>query len=203
MPIVNRKSSIEHPLPYDRGSCVYNEAMCASHTVYLGLGTNLGDRPGNLGQAMEKLRGCCTIEQVSQCYETKPVGYEDQPDFLNLTCCVATVLPPFPLLQNLKDIEQQMGRRASFRNAPRVIDIDMLFFDDLIMDSPELTIPHPRMSERAFVLVPLADIAPELVHPVLHLTIREILQKVDCTGITNYDLRIRLFPSVRNQIRNS
>lgn len=164
--------------------------MHALHKVYLGLGTNLGDRPSNLSQALQKLRGCAIVEHVSRCYETKPVGYKDQPDFLNLTCCVATVLPPLPLLQNLKDIERQMGRRASFRDAPRLIDIDILFFDDLAVNSPELTIPHPRISERAFVLAPLADIAPELLHPVLNLTVREMLQQVNREGITNYDLRI-------------
>jgi 2-amino-4-hydroxy-6-hydroxymethyldihydropteridine diphosphokinase len=160
--------------------------MGASHKVYLALGTNLGDRPGNLRQALQKLRACANVEQVSRCYETKPVGYEDQPDFLNLTCCITTELAPLQLLRSLRDIEQQMGRQASFRNAPRPIDIDILLFDDLVVDFPELTIPHPRMSERAFVLAPLADIAPEIVHPILKLTVREMLGRVDRHGITNY-----------------
>ena len=164
--------------------------MGASHNVYLALGTNLGDRPGNLTRALQSLRACATVEQVSRCYETKPVGYEDQPDFLNLTCFVTTALSPLQLLQNLKDIEQKMGRRASVRNAPRPIDIDILFFDDLVVNSTELTIPHPRMNERAFVLVPLADIASEILHPILKLSVREMLERVDRRGITNYELRI-------------
>ena len=164
--------------------------MRVLHKVYLALGTNLGDRPGNLRQALERLRASAAVEQVSQCYETKPVGYEDQPDFLNLTCFITTALSPLQLLRNLKGIEEEMGRRPSFRNAPRPIDIDILFFDDLVVSSPELTIPHPRMNERAFVLAPLADIAPEIVHPILKLTVREMLERVDRRGITNYELRI-------------
>ena len=166
------------------------KTMGELHKVYLALGTNLGDRPGNLTRALQSLRACATLEQVSRCYETKPVGYEDQPDFLNLTCYITTTLLPIQLLRNLKAIELQMGRCASFRNAPRPIDIDILFFDGLVVNSTELTIPHPRMSERAFVLVPLADIAAEIVHPVLHLTVREILERVDRKGITNYERRI-------------
>jgi 2-amino-4-hydroxy-6-hydroxymethyldihydropteridine diphosphokinase len=175
---------------YARRSVRYNWAMAAPHNVYLGLGTNLGDRPGNLRLALEKLRACATVEKVSSCYETRPVGYEDQPDFLNLTCFVTTALSPLQLLRSLKDIEQQMGRQAGFRNAPRLIDIDILLFDDLVVDSPELAIPHPRMNNRAFVLAPLADIAPEIVHPILKLTVREMLEKVDKRGITSYELRI-------------
>jgi 2-amino-4-hydroxy-6-hydroxymethyldihydropteridine diphosphokinase len=160
------------------------------HNVYLGLGTNLGDRRGNLSEALQRLQSLGTIEKVSRCYETKPVGYEEQPDFLNLTCLVTTALSPSQLLHCLKDIEQQMGRETSFRNAPRPIDLDILLFDDLLINSTELTIPHPRMSERAFVLVPLADIAPEIVHPILHLTIREMLERIDCRGVTGYELPI-------------
>jgi 2-amino-4-hydroxy-6-hydroxymethyldihydropteridine diphosphokinase len=178
------------PLTYGRGSVRYNGAMGASHNVYLALGTNLGDRPDNLKEALQKLRACATVEKVSPCYETKPVGYEEQLDFLNLTCLVTTALSPLQLLRDLKDIEQQMGRRASFRNAPRPIDIDILLFDDLVFNSPELTIPHPRMNERAFVLVPLADIAPDIVHPVLHITVREMLESVDRQGITDCELQI-------------
>jgi GTP cyclohydrolase IV len=160
------------------------------HNVYLGLGTNLGDRRANLSQALQRLQSFGTVEKVSRCYETKPVGYEEQPDFLNLTCLVTTAMSPSQLLHSLKEIERQMGRKANFRNAPRPMDLDILFFDNLVVDTAELTIPHPRMHERAFVLVPLADIAPDIVHPALRLTVREMLERVDRQGITNCELPI-------------
>src|SRR5512137_2942197 len=153
------------------------------HRVYLALGGNMGDRQGNLLQALQLIRARAFIEEVSPCYETKPVGHLEQPDFLNMTCLATTDLSPQDLLFFLKQIERHMGRQASFRNAPRPIDVDILLYDDLILESPELTIPHPRMSERAFVLVPLADIAAAVVHPVLKLTIAELLQRVDKSGV--------------------
>ena len=165
--------------------------MSELHKVYLGLGANLGDRPGYLNQALQRLGAYANVEQVSPWYETKPVGYGEQPDFLNLACFITTALSPLQLLRSLKDTERQLGRQASFRNGPRPIDIDILLFDDLVVDSPDLTIPHPRMNERAFVLAPLADIAPDMVHPIQHLTVREMLERIDCGGITNYELRIR------------
>jgi 2-amino-4-hydroxy-6-hydroxymethyldihydropteridine diphosphokinase len=153
------------------------------HRVYLGLGTNLGDRTNQLREALNHIRKYGGIHKISPCYETKPVGYADQPDFLNLACLMETELSPQELLKRLKDIEEQMGRQPSFRNAPRPIDIDILLFDDLILDSPDLTIPHLRMSERAFVLAPLADIAAEIVHPVLHLSVAELLARADRNGV--------------------
>jgi 2-amino-4-hydroxy-6-hydroxymethyldihydropteridine diphosphokinase len=157
--------------------------MGAMHEVYLSLGANLGDRLDQLRQALRRLHSWGSVEKVSPCYETKPVGYKDQPDFLNLACLFTTELLPHELLKNLKLAEQQMGRQPGFRNAPRPIDIDILLFDDLVLDSPELIIPHPRMSERAFVLAPLADIAPEMIHPVFHLAVGEMLQRADRQGI--------------------
>ena len=147
--------------------------MAELHRVYLALGGNLGDRQGNLLQALQLIRARAFIEEVSPCYETKPVGHLEQPDFFNMTCLVTTDLSPQDLLFFLKQIERQMGRQTSFRNAPRPIDLDILLYDDLILESPELTIPHPRMSERAFVLVPLAEIAANVVHPVLKLTVTD------------------------------
>jgi GTP cyclohydrolase-4 len=162
------------------------------HHIYLALGANLGDRQSNLLQALQLIRARACIEKVSACYETKPVGYSEQPDFLNMTCLVTTELSPQELLFFLKQIEKQMGRQASFRNAPRPIDIDILFYDDLITESPELTIPHPRMSQRAFVLIPLAEIAADVVHPILKLTVAELLQGVDKSGVTPTPLNLQV-----------
>jgi GTP cyclohydrolase-4 len=157
--------------------------MDETHLVYLGLGANLGDRQGNLVQAIQSIRASASVESIASFYETKPVGYLDQPDFLNTTVQISTDLSPLELLHFLKQIERQMGRQASFRNAPRPIDVDILLYDDLILDTPDLVIPHPRMVERAFVLVPLAEIAPTVVHPVLKQSISELLGRIDQSGI--------------------
>lgn len=145
-------------------------------TVYLGLGSNLGDREAHLREAIRRLETAGVhVLALSPFYETTPVGYRDQPDFLNAACHAETNLSPHDLLRVIKSMETALGRRPSFRNAPRPIDVDILFYDDLILDTPELTIPHPRLAERAFVLVPLADIAPELRHPVLNCTVATLL----------------------------
>ncbi|HVP20408.1 MAG TPA: GTP cyclohydrolase MptA [Anaerolineaceae bacterium] len=157
--------------------------MDKPHQAYLALGANLGDRQANLLQAIQSIRTSASVENISSFYETRPVGYVDQPDFLNMACFITTELAPLELLHTLKQIERQMGRQASFRNAPRPIDIDILFYDDLVLETPELTIPHPRMSERAFVLVPLAEIAPEVIHPVQKIAVSELLRRVDQSGV--------------------
>ena len=162
--------------------------MDEQHLVYLALGANLGDRQGNLVQAIQSIRASASVESIASFYETRPVGYLEQPDFLNTACQITTDLSPLELLHFLKQIERQMGRQASFRNAPRPIDIDILLYDDLVLDTPDLIIPHPRMTDRAFVLVPLAEIAPTVVHPLLNLTVSELLRRVDQSGITGlYD----------------
>lgn len=147
-------------------------------TVYLGLGSNIGERQHNLSRAVELLSLQVHVEQISSFYETEPVGYQNQPRFLNAALRVTTSLTPQGLLFQAKEVERALGRVPSFPNAPRPIDIDILFYDRLIIDSPDLTIPHPRLEERAFVLVPLAEIAPNLVHPVSGRKVREMRDKV-------------------------
>lgn len=143
-------------------------------TVYIALGSNLGDREKNINLALEKLGQIGIIRRVSSLYETEPVGYKDQPWFINLVCELETELPPQELLQSLKAIEKKMGRDPGPRFGPRPMDIDILLYDNLVLDTPELTIPHPRLAERAFVLIPLVEIAPEVLHPVLKKSAQEL-----------------------------
>ncbi|MBI2867490.1 MAG: 2-amino-4-hydroxy-6-hydroxymethyldihydropteridine diphosphokinase [Chloroflexi bacterium] len=133
--------------------------------VYLGLGSNLGDREQNIALALALLSSSAVILRVSSLYQTAPVGYEEQPPFLNAVCCVATDLTPRALLRYVKSIERALGRRPSFPNAPRPVDIDILLYGRRRIATKALAVPHPRMWERAFVLVPLAEIAPRLRHP--------------------------------------
>jgi len=154
------------------------------HHVYLGLGSNLGNRKCNLEEAIRQISEFATINKISSIYETEPWGLKDQPKFLNQVIFVESTLGPNELLLNLKKIEQQMGRKKSVRFGPRLIDVDILFYDDYMMNTPELTSPHPHLTERAFVLVPLAEIAPKLVHSQNHKTIKALLQEVDSSSVS-------------------
>lgn len=151
--------------------------------VYLALGSNLGDRSHNLQQALEKIAEKVSILKTSSIYETPPWGYFEQPVFYNQVLCGTTSLNPIELLAFIKEIEANMGRIKNFQNGPRLIDIDILLFSEQIVMTENLVIPHPRMLERAFVLLPLSEIEPDLLIPGTHNNISEHLLNVDQTGI--------------------
>jgi 2-amino-4-hydroxy-6-hydroxymethyldihydropteridine diphosphokinase len=153
------------------------------HTVYLALGSNLGDRLLNLRQAITSLTPQMEVKAKSQVYETPPWGFSDQPKFLNQAVKGTTYLDPEPLLKHLKRLEVALGRKESIPNGPRLIDIDILFYDDLVLNKPSIVIPHPRLQDRGFVLLPLMDLDPELLHPVSRKTVREMAALCDATGI--------------------
>jgi 2-amino-4-hydroxy-6-hydroxymethyldihydropteridine diphosphokinase len=148
------------------------------HVTYLGLGSNIGDRLQNLQAAINALEPEVHPVECSPVYETPPWGYLDQPNFLNQVVKAETELSPGELLRYLKEIEKDLGRQDSFLNGPRKIDLDIIFFDDAVIESPPITIPHPRMDDRGFVLLPLADLAPEFKHPVLDLSVQDMLAQV-------------------------
>lgn len=156
------------------------------HVVFLALGSNIGDRETNLRAAIHALEPEVHPIACSPVYETPPWGYLDQPKFLNQAVKAETCLSPPNLLDYIKEIEIQQGRQKTFRNGPRLIDLDIIFYDQEVIDSPPLTIPHPRLESRAFVLVPLADLAPHYQHPILKVSVLDLLFKVDKTGIVRF-----------------
>ena len=160
--------------------------MNMDHIVYISLGTNIGNRTANLKQAISLLPPQMTVKAKSKVYETPPWGYTEQDSFLNQVAKVTTYLEPEKLLKHIKRLEVAMGRKATFRYGPRLIDIDILFYDDEILETPALTIPHPNLHERGFVLLPMMDIAPDHVHPVKKKSIREMIGFCDMGGIKQF-----------------
>ncbi len=152
-----------------------------AHTAYLGFGSNIGDRKRNILKAYERLseKGLKIIEK-SGFFKTAPYGYESQPEFLNSVALVEVEAGALRLLEIIKEVEKEIGRTETFRWGPRVIDIDILFFEDLVLKSEVLNIPHLDLHNRCFVLYPLAEIAPDFLHPVLKITVKEL--KKNCRG---------------------
>jgi len=149
-----------------------------STIAYIGLGSNMGDKTANCRMAVERLADAGRIISVSSFYYTEPVGYKEQEDFINAVAILETTLPPAELLAICHAIEDRLGRRRTVRWGPRTIDLDILLYGDLVLNRPDLVIPHPLMSMRRFVLAPLVEIAPEVIHPVLHKSMIQLLHEL-------------------------
>lgn len=164
-------------------------SLSGVETAYIGLGANLGDRAATLREAVRRLGEHGRVAAVSSLYETEPVGFREQPPFLNAALALETALAPTELLDALIAIERAMGRVRTFRNAPRTLDLDILLLGG-VARTPGLTLPHPRLHERAFVLAPLAEIAPDVVHPVLGISMADLLASLpDRSGIAVWAAR--------------
>lgn len=149
--------------------------------VYLALGSNLGDRAANLKEALKLITERMRVVKVSTVYETEPEAGAMQPRYLNQVGQFTTTLPPEELLTLLKGFEQKLGRRSA-SGEPREIDIDIIFYDNRVINTRHLVIPHPRLTKRAFVLLPLVEIAPELIHPLEHKTVKELCEELEDRG---------------------
>ena len=167
-------TKVPSPVSSHKISCFVLRVTMAE-CIYLSLGSNVGDRSANLRTAIQRLGEAGTVKAISGFYETEPVELRDQPWFLNCVVAVETRLSPTELLQRVLAIEQEMGRLRMKDKGPRSIDIDILLFGDRVVDERRLKIPHPAIQERRFVLEPLAEIAPETVHPQMAKTVRELL----------------------------
>ena len=153
----------------------------AMHSVYIGFGSNIGDRLAHIQnaiRALSKTEGI-TLQKISSIYKTDPVGYEAQGEFLNGAAAIQTNLRPLSLLHTLKNIETAIGRQYRIRWGPREIDLDILIYGDLCIETEKLVIPHPEMHRRRFVLAPLAEIAPDIVHPVFQETVHTLLEHLE------------------------
>jgi len=148
------------------------------HLVYLSLGSNIGDREAHLREAIRRLESTGKLRSLSSIYETEPVEFTDQPQFLNCAVALETSSTPEQLMLQLLTVEKAMGRQRIQKKGPRTIDLDILLFEDEVIATPVLTIPHPAMQYRRFVLEPLAEVAPDAMHPVLRKTVRELLEEL-------------------------
>jgi 2-amino-4-hydroxy-6-hydroxymethyldihydropteridine diphosphokinase len=147
--------------------------------VYIGIGSNLGNRQENCLKALGLISAeAGSVTKRSSMHATRPWGAEDQPEFINMAAELVTEAGPQELLETLRKIEKELGREETYRWGPRVIDLDILFYDDLVIDTPDLRIPHPLMHLREFVLRPLSEIAPDRIHPVLKKTVKELLSEI-------------------------
>lgn len=154
--------------------------------ILIALGSNLGDRGGYLAKAIQKLEPEIHLLSESSIYETEPWGHKEQDPFLNQVIRAETALLPHAVLRKLKSIESELGREKTIRYGPRVIDLDLLFYDNLVLSTEALKIPHPQLAKRAFVLIPLKEIAPDFVHPQFDQTIRQLSQKISDKGVRKY-----------------
>ncbi len=154
------------------------------HEAYLGLGSNLGDRHANIAAGLDYLREFASELDISSFYETSPQGFREQPPFINIACRMWTRLSPLELLSRALEAEARAGRVRTIRDGPRTLDVDILLYGRDVLTVPGLSIPHPRMAERAFVLVPLAEIAAGALHPVLMETVGSLLKRIDAGGVT-------------------
>lgn len=154
------------------------------HTAFISVGSNMGDRLVNCRNGIAGLAELESVEitATSRFYQTEPVDFKDQDWFVNAVVRISTTLPPEKLLNSLKRIEEAVGSSKTVRFGPRMLDLDIVLYDDLVFNSPRLILPHPRMHKRRFVLAPICDIEPKIVHPVLRIELQELLQGLDETG---------------------